>query len=208
MSHSRLPPDEFSELLRPHLPALYRLAFRFTGRSFDAEDLLQELLTRLYSRCERLTAVEILRPWLARALYNLHVDQRRSRARTPFGHLQEPENDAEENAPAQPDPGAGPELSLETALLRKKLAAAVAELPEEQRLIVIFHDVEGYTLHEAAGILGVPLGTAKSRLHRAHDRLRVYLRERNLIPSNVVLRDEASVLEPANLRSPVAGDEN
>ena len=207
MSHSGMQVDEFAQLVRRHLPALYRLAFRFTGSQFDAEDLLQELLTRLYGRRERLTAVEILRPWLARALYNLHVDQLRSRARTPFGHLQEPANDAEESTPGQADPGASPDLSLETALLSQGLVAAVARLPEEQRLIVILHDVEGYELHEAASILGVPLGTAKSRLHRARDRLRAYLRERNFIPSNVVSGDDAAALEPANLRSTVVGDD-
>jgi RNA polymerase sigma factor (sigma-70 family) len=207
MHHSRLPPDEFSELLRPHLPALYRLAFRFTGRQFDAEDLLQELLTRLYSRSERLTTVEILRPWLARALYNLHVDQCRSRARTPFGHLQARGNDAEESIAARQDPGGGSESAAEALLMRQHLAAAVAELPEEQQLVVILHDVEGYELHEAAAILGVPLGTAKSRLHRARDRLRGYLQNRNLTPSNIVLRGEAPVPESANIHFGEAGDE-
>ena len=186
MSDPRLSSGEFSELVRPHLAALYRLAFRFTGQRFDAEDLLQELLTRLYGRGERLDAVEALRPWLARALYNLHVDQRRSRARTPLGHLREPADATAGDAAEPRDPGAGPEASLESTLLGQTLGAAVATLADDQRLIVLLHDVEGYKLHEAAAILGVPLGTAKSRLHRARDRLRDYLRERNLIPSNVV----------------------
>ena len=207
MSHTRLSPDEFSELLKPHLPAMYQLAFRFTGRQFDAEDLLQELLTRLYSRSERLAAVEILRPWLARALYNLHVDQCRAKARTPFGHLQTPESGEEGGIAAQQDPRASPASEAETTILRQHLSAAVAELPEEQQAIVIFHDVEGYELHEAAAILGIPLGTAKSRLHRARDRLRGYLEKRNLIPSNVVLRDEAPIPKSMGQRLAETGDE-
>ena len=207
MSHTRLSPDEFSELLRPHLPAMYRLAFRFTGRQFDAEDLLQELLTRLYIHSERLAAVEILRPWLARALYNLHIDQCRARSRTPFGHLQAAETGEEGGIAAQQDPRASPASEAETTILRQHLSAAVAELPEEQQAIVIFHDVEGYELHEAAAILGIPLGTAKSRLHRARDRLRGYLEQRNLIPSNVVLRDEVPIPESTGQRLAETGDE-
>jgi RNA polymerase sigma-70 factor (ECF subfamily) len=199
MSDGRLAPNVFAELLRPHLPALYRLAFRFTGRQFEAEDLVQELLTRLYARSVRLTAVESLRPWLARALYNLHVDQRRHLSRTPHGHLQHPAHDADdaEPFPAQQDPSAHPDFSTEMDLLKQGLAEAVAELPEEQRAVIILHDVEGYELHETAAILGIALGTVKSRLHRAHGRLRERLQQRNLIPSNVVSREESPGEETA-----------
>jgi RNA polymerase sigma factor (sigma-70 family) len=186
--------------------ALYRLAYRFTGRQFDAEDLLQEFLTRLYSRSERLTKVDILRPWLARALYNLHVDQCRSRARSPFGRLQGSGDEAEERIAAQPNPGGSSEGAAEGLILGQHLAAAVAELPEEQQLIVILHDVEGYEMHEAAAILDVPVGTVKSRLHRAHDRLRGYLQNRNLIPSNIVLRSEPTSLESASQESEESDD--
>jgi RNA polymerase sigma-70 factor (ECF subfamily) len=182
------------------LPALYRLALRFTGRQFEAEDLLQELLTRLYARGERLTEVDSLRPWLARALHNLHVDQRRHLARTPLGHLQQPAHDAADaEAEAFPvqDRSAHPDFSLEMERLQQGLAEAVAELPDEQSAVVILHDVEGYELHETAAILGVALGTVKSRLHRAHGRLRERLRQRNLIPSNVVSRDESPGEEAA-----------
>jgi RNA polymerase sigma factor (sigma-70 family) len=194
MSYSRLPADVFSELLRPHLPALYRLAFRFTGRQCEAEDLLQELLTRLYARSERLTEVESLRPWLARALYNLHVDQHRQQARTPLAYLQQPAADSgdADDYPAQRDHNADPAAAVEMELLRQGIAEVLAQLPGEQQEVVILHDMEGYELRETAAILGVALGTVKSRLHRAHGRLRGPLRQRNLIPSNVVLRDDPS----------------
>jgi RNA polymerase sigma-70 factor (ECF subfamily) len=209
MSDRRLAPNVFAELLRPHLPALYRLAFRFTGRQFEAEDLVQELLTRLYARAERLTTVDSLRPWLARALYNLHIDQRRHLARTPLGHLQPPSQDAPDGdaLAAQPDRSATPAFSLEMEHLQQGLAQAVAELSEEQQAVVILHDVEGYELHETASILGIALGTVKSRLHRAHGRLRERLRQRNLVPSNVVLRDESPGEDAAISNFGVSGHE-
>jgi RNA polymerase sigma factor (sigma-70 family) len=86
-------------------------------------------------------------------------------------------------------------LSTEMAQIRQHLVELVQQLPEEQREVVILRDLEGYELHEAAEILGVALGTVKSRLHRGHKRLREWLRERNLSPATVVLSTEGSAVE-------------
>jgi RNA polymerase sigma factor (sigma-70 family) len=190
--------DAFAELVRPHLQALYRLAYRFTGRQHEAEDLLQELLTRLYVRSERLNGIESLRPWLARALYNLYVDERRRLARNPLGHLYSTSangTDEEDAWPVRSDKNTDLNFSTEMAQLRQHLGELVQQLPEEQREVVILHDVEGYELQEAAEILGVALGTVKSRLHRGHERLREWLRQRNLCPATVVLGSEGSGVE-------------
>jgi len=74
--------------------------------------------------------------------------------------------------------------------LRQHLAELVEKLPEDQREVIILHDVEGYELHESAEILGVAVGTVKSRLHRGHERLRQWLGQRNLSPATVVLSSE------------------
>ncbi|MHB8745347.1 MAG: DUF423 domain-containing protein [Gammaproteobacteria bacterium] len=68
---------QFENLLRPHLEHLYRVAYRFAGNVCDAEDLVQDLLVKLYPKLSELTAVEQLRPWLARALYYHAIDKRR-----------------------------------------------------------------------------------------------------------------------------------
>lgn len=187
--------DAFSTLVRPHLQALYRLAYRFTGRQHEAEDLLQELLTRLYTRPERLNGIESLRPWLARALYNLYVDERRRLARSPIGYLRSTAADGtaeEDTFPVRSDKSTDLNFSTEMAHMRQHLGELVQQLPQEQREVVILHDVEGYELQEAAEILGVALGTVKSRLHRGHERLREWLRQRNLSPATVVLSTEGS----------------
>ena len=72
----------FEELVRPHLERLYRLAYRFTGQVADAEDLLQDVLIKLYERRDELTSIEDLGPWLSRVLYNRFVDKQRSYARS------------------------------------------------------------------------------------------------------------------------------
>ena len=192
------PSDVFAELLRPHLPALYRLAYRFTGRQHEAEDLLQELLTRLYARSEKLDAIESLRPWLARALYHLFIDERRRWARNPLKHASDPD-DGDSTLPSQ-ERSDNPEFHMEMTLLTQSLEELLAELPEEQRAVVLLKDVEGFELQETANILGIALGTAKSRLHRAHLHLQKALQQRNLFPSNVVGTDESS-----NLSAPMSG---
>jgi len=80
--------DAFETLLRPHLDALYRLAYRFTGNPADAEDLVQDVLIKLYPRRAELASIERLRPWLARVLYRQFVDKSRIHARTPFASLE------------------------------------------------------------------------------------------------------------------------
>jgi RNA polymerase sigma-70 factor (ECF subfamily) len=209
-SDSRSAQDVFAELVRPHLQALYRLAYRFTGRQHEAEDLLQELLTRLYTRPERLNGIESLRPWLARALYNLYIDEHRRLRRSPLGHLHSTAagGTAEEDAfPVRSDKNTDLNFSTEMAQMRQHLIELVQQLPQEQREVVILHDVEGYELQEAAEILGVALGTVKSRLHRGHERLRGWLRQRNLSPATVVLSTEGPAVEPESPVARVSSDE-
>src|SRR5258706_9200148 len=75
---------DFERLLRPHLDHLYKLAYRFTGATDRAEDLIQDLLVRLYPRRDELTKVEQPRPWLVRVMYRLFIDQVRRDARAPY----------------------------------------------------------------------------------------------------------------------------
>ncbi|MDE0856738.1 MAG: RNA polymerase sigma factor [Nevskia sp.] len=162
--------------MRGHLERLYRLAHRFTGSAEDAEDLVQSLLLKLLPQAERLAAVEQPGPWLARALYNLYIDQIRRRAVQPLDQ-REPQRD-EAVLDSLADPVAeSPEQAVERLLTQERLSAALMQLPPEQRALVSWHDIEGYTLEELAEAQTVPIGTLKSRLHRARARLRQILAE-------------------------------
>jgi RNA polymerase sigma factor (sigma-70 family) len=161
--------SRFDSLLRPYLDDMYRLAVRLSGDEHDAEDLVQDLAIRLYPRLEELEKVECLRPWLARVLHNLYIDAIRSRQRRPHGYI---DNDSDRQLAELHDQSGGPEGRFELDGLQRELAASISVLSEEHRYVVIMHDMEGYTLSELTGILGVPLGTLKSRLHRARKLLR------------------------------------
>jgi RNA polymerase sigma factor (sigma-70 family) len=164
--------DPFEELMRDHMERLYRLAYRFCGNRNDAEDLVQELLVKLYPKTEQLLGIEQLRPWLARSLYNLYVDWVRRRVRSPI------QGGEEEMAAAMADgsqvvPGADGHVEQEQ--LHYRIQEAMTQLNPDQRTLVNFHDMEGYTLPELEIILETPIGTLKSRLHRARAKLRELL---------------------------------
>lgn len=172
-ARARLTGRTFEFLVRPHLDRLYRLAYRFTGTAEDAEDLVQALLLKLIPQEEKLAAVEQLGPWLARSLYYLYIDQTRHRAISPLD-LSDAEGDTALQDLAA-DLAASPEEEVEKLITRDRIAAAVARLPPEQRALIAWHDIEGYTLEELSDLHGIPIGTLKSRLHRARARLRALL---------------------------------
>ena len=110
---ARPPESNFEDLLRPQVEYLYRLAWRFTGSVADAEDLVQDVLIKLFPRTEELLGIERLRPWLARVLYNQYVDSVRQRARSPIVELvtgSEGEDNPLDALPAAKD---GPEENAE-----------------------------------------------------------------------------------------------
>ena len=126
----------FEDLLRPQVEYLYRLAWRFTGSVADAEDLVQDVLIKLFPRTQELLGIQRLRPWLARVLYHQYVDSVRQRARSPIVELV---TDAEGNdnpldtLPATKD---GPEEHAERSGQRERILRALDRLNPEQRAVV------------------------------------------------------------------------
>lgn len=162
--------DDFEQLMAPHIERLYRLAYRFCGEVQGAEDLLQELLLKLYPRQRELRRIEQLSPWLARSLYNHFVDTRRREQRTPFHGAVD-----DEVLAGFPATGFSPEQESEQDDLQRQLLQAMEKLSPEQRALVSMHDIEGYTLQELENILDTPIGTLKSRLHRSRKQLREHV---------------------------------
>lgn len=158
--------SRFEQLVYPHIDHLYRLAYRFTNRREDAEDLVQDLLVKLYDRGDEVEKVEKLRPWLAQVLYRMFIDQVRQQKRRPLTE----DNDTDLDDFKNPD--SGPEVLLDQAISQDRLQRAFTSLNEDQRALLALHDVEGYTLVELETVLDAPIGTLKSRLHRARRKLR------------------------------------
>lgn len=165
----------FEELLAPHIEPLYRLAFRFCGAQHEAEDLVQDLLLKLYPKHKELVQIENLRPWLARALRNHFIDMLRQQQRSPIDYGLDHDNEAVLDS--QVCHNSDPYRHLALSQLQGRILIAMESLNEEQRTLIMMHDIESYTLAEIAEILETPIGTLKSRLHRSRARLKEILGE-------------------------------
>jgi RNA polymerase sigma factor (sigma-70 family) len=165
--------EPFEVLLRPHLDQMYRLAYRLTGQRADAEDLVQDTLVKLYRRRDELSSIRELKPWLGRVLFNQFIDNKRGYGRQPL-HLVDSTIEPDTTA-APASARLEPDLASAREEARAELIQALAQLSEEHRVALVLHDVEGYKLKEIQELTGVPVGTVKSRLHRARGRLREIL---------------------------------
>ena len=172
------PAQEFDGLVREHVRAFYRTAYRWTGSADRAEDLVQDLLVRLYPRLDELRGIDLLRPWATRVMYRIFIDQLRRERSSPVQFGSEPA-EGEELETQLTEPEHEPPQLVDQQLTQERLAAAWAQLSEEHRVVLSMHDVEGYSLVELAAMMDLPVGTLKSRVHRARARLRELLpRER------------------------------
>lgn len=183
-SASKDPHQQFELLLKPHLKQLYRLAYRLTGNREDAEDLVQDVLLKLFPKLDEMKTIERLAPWLSRVLYRQFVDKYRQQQRQPLNLV---DDDIEQDQLAEQDTISGPEELTNSGLTLGLLDQAIARLNEDQRQLVLLHDVEGYSLPELQEMLDVPLGTLKSRLNRARGQLRVQVKKWNLYDRPSVL---------------------
>ena len=165
----------FEKLVRPHFDRLYRMAWRLTGQKAEAEDLFQELLIKAYGKLDDLVNIDEPGSWLSRVMYNLFIDERRRFKRHRLHTIEEGElvGDGLAGLPGDDNPA----VDHERLERMNKLDAALSKLSDEHRQIVLLHDTEGYKMTEIQELTGIPVGTIKSRLHRARARLREILVE-------------------------------
>lgn len=152
---------------------LYPAALRMTRNPSDAEDLVQESMARAYAGLRHFTPGTNARAWLFRILANTFVNGYRKRQREPV-HVLSAEFDALAAGAMAYRAGMAP--SAESEVLGRfgfsDVRQAIAELPDCYQATVYLADVEGYPYSEIADLLGVPIGTVMSRLHRARRLLR------------------------------------
>jgi len=169
----------FARLVHPHLRTLHTFAYRLTGNQPDAEDLVQDVVPTLFPKVDGLEQVEELRPWLHRVLYRHFVDTLRKRPtgrETSASSLDRPDQQTTflESLPSNElDPMSHTDNDRQSTLLRR----LISELQPDQRTLLLMHDSEGWRQEDIAEVLGVPLGTIKSRLHRVRAQLREKLQK-------------------------------
>ena len=171
--------EVFDAEVIPHLDTLYANALRLTRSQADAEDLVQETLLRAYRFHDRFEPGSNMKAWLLRIQYNAFVNRYRRITRERAVEKDGPESTAgadvmsRDALRALTDPTG---TALRPMVLRE-LQAALDTLPDDQRMVVLLADVEELSYKEIAEVLGCPIGTVMSRLHRARRALRDRLME-------------------------------
>ncbi len=161
--------DAFEREVHPYLTPLFRTAYRLAGTRTDAEDLVQEVLIRLYREFSRWLTMDQRQGWLIRVLYNLHIDNCRKKART-LG-VDEKTLDADDTRLDRlASPEATPAEELDADRRQRRILAALWSLQPDHRALAVLHLMEGY-----AGAGGHAVGTLKSRLHRCKAQLKKQL---------------------------------
>ena len=151
-----------------HLDALYRVALRLTGNAADADDLVQETMLKAYRAWDQYEKGTNAKGWLLTILRNSFINEYRRRTRHPetvdvdtiepyavFGEVQDDD----------------PQGAFFDQIVDDEVLKAIDELPEAFRETLVLSDVEGMSYQEIGKILGVPVGTVKSRLFRARQAL-------------------------------------
>ncbi|WP_233555875.1 sigma-70 family RNA polymerase sigma factor [Galactobacter caseinivorans] len=162
-----------------YVDQLYSAALRMARQPSDAEDLVQEAFAKAYASFHQYTPGTNLKAWLYRILTNTYINLYRKRQREPKRSSTEQVEDWQlGGALGHQEPALrSAEAQALDHLPDSDVKRALQSIPEEFRLAVYFVDVEGFPYKEAAEILGVPIGTVMSRLHRGRKQLRGMLSE-------------------------------
>jgi RNA polymerase sigma-70 factor (ECF subfamily) len=164
--------EAFGALVRRYQDRLYPTVLRLAGRQEDALDLLQEAFLKAFEKLDRFHGDSSFYTWIYRIAVNLALSDRRKKrvARRREERRGEPVDHPED--PSQTDPA----LPLERAERDDRVQAALRALAPDHRAVIVLKDLDGLRYEEIAATLGVPIGTVRSRLHRARLELRERLR--------------------------------
>lgn len=192
----------FEEEARPHLDALYSTALRLTRSQVDAEDLVQDTLVRAYRFFDRFEAGTNFKAWLLRIQMNTFVNRyrRSTRERQVFdGPMATPVGEGVMSR-ATMRGLTDPVGSAQRKLIAKEINEAFETLSEEARAMVLLADVEELSYKEIAEVMGCPIGTVMSRLHRARKQLQVELQQ-HAVQLGIIENDDDDAEDPISLEA-------
>lgn len=163
----------FEQLVARYGRHVYSIAYRMIGNEADARDLSQEAFIRVWRAFRRIDPSAQIEAWLYRIVSNLHIDLLRRRKGQKARSLDEPLfTTSGDLVREHPDSAVDIERTVLDATVDRRIQEALLALPPDLRMVVVLADIEGYAYEEVALMTQVPVGTVKSRLHRARRALR------------------------------------
>ena len=187
---------------RPHLDALYSTGLRLTRSPVDAEDLVQDTLVRAYRFYDRFEAGTNFKAWLLRIQMNTFINRYRriTRERQVFdGPMAVPVGEGVMSR-ASMRGLTDPVGDAQRRLVAREINRAFEELSDEARAMVVLADVEELSYKEIADVVGCPIGTVMSRLHRARKQLQGSLRQ-HALQLGIIEEDDDDIEEPIALEA-------
>lgn len=143
---------------------IYALTYHMLGNREEAMDATQDVFIKVLKGLKRFRKNSALSTWMYRIAINVCTEHLRKRHEAPISSLTEDERN---EAFATPDPSPSPEEVAERMEIKELVRAAIRRLPMHMRLVIVLCDLDGLSYKEAASVLGIPVGTVKSRLNRA-----------------------------------------
>lgn len=177
-------PEAYGELVERCQDRLYPMVARLLGSPEDAQDVLQDAFVRGFEKLDQYQGGSSFYTWIYRIALNLAMSRLRKRRLRKLLRFPITRSDRAPFEPADESPASVPSYSLERAEREAAVEAALGALDPDHRAVVILKDYEGRRYEEIAELLGIPVGTVRSRLHRARHHLR-----RRLLP---LIEEEAS----------------
>ena len=162
---------DFESEAIPHMDALYNFALKMTRDSDDANDLVQETYLKAFRFFDKFEKGTNCKAWLFRIMKNTYINNYRKKTKEPGKVDYDEIENFYENIKASSTDSAHLEKELYDNLLDDELSGAISSLPEDFRTVVILCDIEGMTYEEIADFIDCPVGTVRSRLHRARKML-------------------------------------
>ena len=167
--HQIAPAKRFEAILRPHFDVLYAAARRMTLSSTDAEDLVQDVCLKAFTRLDELEQIEYQRAWLLKMMYHKFIDNQRIEKRSPSSNADTGQDSFEPDELTRND--SQPEELVDEEIRIARILMAMGRLDSEHTALVALRDIEGLSITELQELTGMPAGTIKARLYRTRSKL-------------------------------------
>jgi RNA polymerase sigma factor (sigma-70 family) len=180
----------FNQLVMAYQGTAYNVAYRIMGQQEPAADACQDAFLKAYKALKQYQGGSF-KSWLMRIVTNTCYDQLRYKNRRPSTSLDDMTENPDEYNTKLVNGSERPEEHVLRGELGDLLQSGISQLPEDQRIVLVLSDVQGFSYQEISEIIDQPLGTVKSRLSRGRRRLRDFLTEKKeLLPAQYRLKDK------------------